>query len=166
MLIVVPLCPAISYVIPRVTLLVLIPPAIFALFRYSPGDPYVHPLSPVRFEGGMMRGEEGSTGSPSRKSIYLFIYVPRGGLGPTRGCEARLIAGTCIEPGIPRERPYGMRGNGKSHGELARGYSTPSPGLSGSSLGIYGVFTYSHVYAQYDASCSKYEKRRVSSVRI
>jgi len=28
----------------------------------------------------------------------------------------RLIAGACIEPGIPRERPYGMRGMAKVTG--------------------------------------------------
>lgn len=46
-----------------------------------------------------------------RKSIYLFIYVPRGGLRLTRGCdEARLIVSACIEPGIPWEYPVWDKG--------------------------------------------------------
>lgn len=45
--------------------------------------------------------------------IYLFMCH-----GAARGCEARLIVGACIEPGIPREHPD--EGDGKSHGERAR----------------------------------------------
>lgn len=91
------------------------------------------------------RGGGGRRRGP-RVNPFIYLFMCHGGARADEGVrEARLIAGACIEPGIPRERPYRDEGNGKSHGELARGYSTPSPGLSRSSLGIYGVFTYSHV---------------------
>lgn len=117
-----PLCSAILRTMwLRVTLLVLlIPSAIFALFRYSPR---ATPSCPSLFTGAL-RGAEGGAGALVNPFIYLFM-CHGGSTAPARGCETRLIAGACIEPGIPRERPHRMRGWQKSRRNV-RGYSTPS----------------------------------------
>jgi len=88
-------------------------------------------------------GEEWRLGP--RKSIYLFIYVPRGGLGLTRGCgEARLIVGACIEPGIPRERP--ARDEGMTAEVTENGTRIfDSAGLSGSTRDIQGVYLFARL---------------------
>lgn len=97
------------------------------------------PLMSVPFHRCVARG--GGRRRGPRKSIYLFIYVPRREYGPMRGCETRLIAGACIEPGIPRERPHGMRGWQKSRGTCA---GILDSAVSGArfSLKIYRVFIY------------------------
>lgn len=122
----------------RVTLLVLlIPSAIFALFRYSP---HTTPLCPSLFTGA--RG--GGRRARALVNPFIYLFMCHGGEpGSTRGCETRLIADACIEPGIPRED----EGMAKVTGNVS-GYSTP-PSLRSAFLavrGIYRVFAYSRIF--------------------
>ena len=129
-----------------VTLPILIPLAIFALFRYSPDDPYVHPLLPVRYKSGMeWRRRRGGRRRNPRVNPFIYLFMCHGGARADEGVRGAAYSRRMHRTGNPTGTTVRDERDSKSHGELARGYSTPSPSLSRSSLGIYRVFTYSYV---------------------
>lgn len=120
MLIMVPLRPTISYnATPRVTL----------LRPHSSGNICIVPvqvqttLTSIPFHRCVAR-EEWRAGrreapGPSRKSIYLFIYVPRGGSRADEGVRGPAYSRRMHRTGNPTGATVRDEGDGKSHGELS-----------------------------------------------
>lgn len=115
---------------PRVTLLVLIPLTIFALFRYSPGE---QPLRPSPFTGALQEWSDvrggGRRRSP-RVNPFIYLFMCHGGAWADEGVRGAAYSRRMHRTGNPTGATVRDEGDGKSHGELARGYSTPSPDFS------------------------------------
>lgn len=91
------------------------------------------PLRPSPFTGALQersdaRRRERRRGPRVNPFIYLFMC--HGGARADEGVRGAAYSRRMHRTGNPTGATVRDEGNGKSHGELARGYSTPSPGLS------------------------------------
>lgn len=138
-----PLCSAILRTMwLRVTLLVLlIPSAIFALFRYSPR---ATPSCPSLFTGAL-RGAEGGAGALVNPFIYLFM-CHGGEHGPGEGVRDAAYSRRMHRTGNPTGAPAQDEGMAKVTGKRARILDFVS-GARFSPSGIYRVFTYSCIFS-------------------
>jgi len=106
------------------------------------------PLRPSPFTGALQErsdAREGGRRRSPRVNPFIYLFMCHGGAWADEGVRGAAYSRRMHRTGNPTGATVRDEEDGKSHGELARGYSTPSAGLSRSSLRIYGVFTYSHV---------------------
>lgn len=106
------------------------------------------PLRPSPFTGALQERSDARGGGRRRGprvNPFIYLFMCHGGARADEGVRGAAYSRRMHRTGNPTGTTVRDEGDSKSHGELARGYSTPSRDLSRSSLGIYRVFTYSHV---------------------
>jgi len=128
-------------VTPRVTLLVLIPPTIFALFRYSPGDPYVRPLlTDASRDREKWRGRE----EDALVNPFIYLFMCHGGAWIDEGVRDAAYSRRMHRTGNPTRAPVQDEGMAKVTGIRTRILDSPEARFS--SFLIYRVFIYLRVY--------------------